>query len=194
MDSGKIGRLIYALRKESHLTQLQLAERMNISDKAVSKWERGLGCPDVSLLTELSKIFGVNLEELLSGKLDIKNITGCNMKKLKFYVCPQCKNLITATAETSISCCGKKLHALQPVRAMEEERLSVEVIENDFFISTEHDMTREHHITFIALLTDDSIMLRRQYPEWNIQVRIPVFAHGALFWHCTKHGLFCQEI
>ena len=65
MNNIKIGNLIYTLRKEKQLTQLQLAERMNISDKNVSKWERGLGCPDISLLPDLSKILEVNLEELL---------------------------------------------------------------------------------------------------------------------------------
>lgn len=64
MNNIKIGNLIYTLRKEKQLTQLQLAERMNISDKTVSKWERGLGCPDISLLPDLSKILEVNLEEL----------------------------------------------------------------------------------------------------------------------------------
>lgn len=86
MNNIKIGNLIYTLRKEKQLTQLQLAERMNISDKTVSKWERGLGCPDISLLPDLSKILEVNLEELLSGKLDINSITGGNMKKTKFYI------------------------------------------------------------------------------------------------------------
>ena len=54
MDCEKIGKLIRSLRRERGLTQLGLAEQMHISDKAVSKWERGLGCPDVSLLPELS--------------------------------------------------------------------------------------------------------------------------------------------
>ena len=97
MNNIKIGNLIYTLRKEKQLTQLQLAERMNISDKTVSKWERGLGCPDISLLPDLSKILEVNLEELLSGKLDINSITGGNMKKTKFYICPQCGNIITSS-------------------------------------------------------------------------------------------------
>ena len=112
MNNIKIGNLIYTLRKEKQLTQLQLAERMNISDKTVSKWERGLGCPDISLLPDLSKILEVNLEELLSGKLDINSITGGNMKKTKFYICPQCGNIITSSEDAAISCCGKKLSLL----------------------------------------------------------------------------------
>lgn len=70
MDHSKIGNLIYRLRKENNMTQLQFAEKLHISDKAVSKWERGLGCPDVSLLSDLSQVFDVDLEKLLSGQLD----------------------------------------------------------------------------------------------------------------------------
>jgi len=194
MDNVKIGSLIYKLRKEKHLTQLQLAEQLNISDKAVSKWERGLGCPEVSLLPTLSKIFDVDLEKLLSGKLDVNEVLGGNMKKIHFYVCPNCGNLITALADTNVSCCGKKLKSLHPQKATENERLHVEKIENDFYITTNHPMEREHYISFVALLTMDTIVLRKQYPEWNLQVRIPIFARGKLLWYCSKHGLFYQEI
>lgn len=194
MNNVKIGQLIYRLRKEKHLTQLQLANQMNISDKTISKWERGLGCPDISLLSDLSKIFDVDLEKLLSGDLNANEKSGGNMKKMKFYVCPTCGNLITSMAEAGISCCGKKLKAIQPQKAEGEEKLSVEMIENDFFIATEHPMTRSHYIAFLALLTGDSIMIRKQYPEWDIQVRIPAFGHGKLLWYCTQHGLFYQEI
>lgn len=165
-----------------------------IGNKTVSKWECGLGCPDISLLAELSRIFGVDLEKLLSGELNANEMSGGNMKHIKFFVCPHCGNLITAMADTSVSCCGKKLQALTPRKASENERLSVEIIENDYFISTQHEMVREHYISFVALLTGGSIMLRRQYPEWELQTRIPVFSHGRLLWYCTQHGLFYQDI
>ena len=63
MDCNKVGKLISDLRKEQKMTQKQLADALNISDKAISKWERGLGCPDVSLWQDLSQIFGVNIEK-----------------------------------------------------------------------------------------------------------------------------------
>ena len=190
----KVGQLIYRLRKEKHLTQLRLANQMNVSDKAISKWERGLGCPDVSSLPDLSKIFNVDLEKLLSGELDTNEVLGGDMKKMTFYICPTCGNMITSMTDTVVSCCGKKLSAIQPQKATEDEKLSVEIIEDDFFITSKHQMTREHYIAFVALLTGDSIMLRKQYPEWGLQVRIPIFAHGKLLWYCTQHGLFYQEV
>ena len=93
-----------------------------------------------------------------------------------------------------VSCCGKKLKMLKPEKAEENSRLSVEVIENEYFISSDHEMTREHYISFIAFLTGDTLILRKQYPEWNLQTRLPFFAHGRLIWYCTRHGLFYQNI
>lgn len=194
MDHTKIGKLIYTLRKEKGLTQLQLAEAMHISDKTVSKWERGLGCPDVSLLCELSKILNVDLSELLRGQLTSNDILGGSMKRIKFYVCPNCGNILTALSDTAISCCGKKLLPLELKKPNAADRLSVKIIENEFFISANHEMTKEHYISFVALITDDTLILRKQYPEWDLQARIPFFAHGQLVWYCTRHGLFCQSI
>ncbi len=190
MDCEKIGRLIYELRKERGFTQLQLANRIHVSDKAVSKWERGMGCPDISLLPALCETLGIDMETLLAGEIDANDMTGGNMKKLKFYVCPQCGNLLTATEEAAVSCCGKKLHALQPQKA--EEKLTVEKIDGEYFITSAHEMTKTHYITFVALLTGDSFIMRRQYPEWDLQARIPQLGHGMLLWHCNQHGLFYQ--
>ena len=194
MDCVKIGKLIRALRKDQGLTQRQLAAAMNISEQAVSKWERGLGFPDVSLLPELSEVLGVSPETVLSGEMDANDLVGGNMKKLKFYVCPTCGNLIIATAEAAVSCCGKKLRPMELQKAGAEEKLKVELIEQDYFITTDHEMTKDHYITFVALLTGDSLMLRKLDPEWNLQTRIPRFGHGMLVWNCSRHGLFWQAL
>ena len=194
MDNEKIGKLIYGLRKERNMTQLQLAEILHISDKTVSKWERGQGCPDISLLVDLSRVLGVDMEKLLSGRLEANEERGGNMKKLNFYVCPECGNVITAMTEAGISCCGKKLQPLEAVKAHDEERLLVENIENDYYISSDHPMLKEHYISFVALLTGDTLTLKKQYPEWDLQVRIPGRPHGKLIWYCTEHGLFYQLV
>lgn len=68
MDQQKIGRLIKELRKEKGLTQAQLAERLNITDRAVSKWETGKSMPDSSIMLELCEILGISVNELLSGE------------------------------------------------------------------------------------------------------------------------------
>ena len=68
MDYEKIGEFIFKLRKEKNLTQKQLAEKLNVTNKAISKWERGLGAPDVSLLRQLSEILEISVNELLLGE------------------------------------------------------------------------------------------------------------------------------
>ena len=90
MDLKKTGKLLYTLRKEKMLTQAEIANRLNISPKTVSKWECGGGFPDVALLGKLSETLGVNAEKLLSGKLESNTEDNGNMKKTKFYVCENC--------------------------------------------------------------------------------------------------------
>lgn len=116
------------------------------------------------------------------------------MKQLKFYVCPACGNVLTAAVAAEVSCCGGQLQPLTPHEAEQAEKLCVQEIENEYFVSTDHEMTREHYISFAALLTEDSIMLRTLYPEWELQVRFPRIRHATLVWYCVQHGLFYQKI
>lgn len=194
MDCKKVGKLIYELRKEKNMTQNQVAELMNISDKTISKWERGLGCPDVSLLLGLSNIFGVSIEGILSGEINLNELSGGNMKNIKFYVCDKCGNLITSTSEAAISCCGKKMEAAVAKKAEEGHKLNVESIENEFFITTEHEMKKEHYITFVAHVKGDRVQIVKQYPEWNMQFRLNQVGRGKLYFYCINHGLFYQIV
>ena len=194
MDNAKIGNLIYQLRKEKNMTQLQLAEKLGISDKAVSKWERGLGSPDLSLMPKLSEILGVDLEKLLTGEMPPKKTVNGNMKRMLFYVCPDCGNMITAMADANISCCGKIMTAIKPQKADELHKLNVEIIETDYYLTTAHPMERGHYITFVALITADGLIMKKLYPQWDMQARIPFRKHGRLVWHCSKDGLFYMDI
>lgn len=191
MDCIKLGKLIYKLRHEKSMTQRQLADKMNISDKTISKWERGLGCPDVSLLSELSELLDVNIEELLKGDLETNDLVGGNMKNSNYYVCPLCGNVTICTGNATVSCCGRKLEALKPQK-VEKQKLDIEQIENEWYITSAHPMTKEHYISFVAFATGDRVQIIKQYPEWDLQVRIPRQGHGMLLWYCVKEGLFYQ--
>ena len=70
MNQDKIGKLILQLRKKQGLTQQQLADKLNVSAKAISKWECGNGFPDITMIGEISKVLNVTADELLSGKLN----------------------------------------------------------------------------------------------------------------------------
>lgn len=194
MDNGKIGELIHRLRRERGLTQLQLAERLGVSDKAVSKWERGLGCPELSLLPDLAEALELDMGKLLSGELAANDRVSGNVNRARFWVCPSCGNVVTGLTDTGVSCCGKRLRPLAARKADEEHSLTVQRIETEYFISSGHPMKKEHHIAFLALVKDDSLLLRKLYPEWEVQTRLPFWGHSRLYFYCTEHGLFWQNV
>jgi DNA-binding XRE family transcriptional regulator len=190
MDQEKIGILLRSLRAQKGLTQQALAEKMGLSGKTVSKWECGQGCPDVSVLPELAGILGISMEDLLSGQLPESERDGGNMKNLKFYVCPVCGNLMTASGSPSLSCCGRVLEPLAHQKPDEEHTLKVEPVEDEWFLTSPHSMTKSHSLMFVALVTAERVTLARQWPEWDFQTRLPRRGHGILYWYCTRHGLF----
>lgn len=194
MDQIKTGALIKQLRTQRGLTQKQLAERISVSDKAVSKWERGNGCPDISLLSALADVFGTDIRALLSGEISKNESEKGNMKKLKFYICKECGNIITATSDAQITCCGSRLTAAEPVKAAEADRLCMEEIDGELYITADHPMTKAHYISFVAYVNDSTAMIFKQYPEWNLQVRMPLCRSGRLVWYCTECGLLYQDV
>lgn len=194
MDQVKIGELIRKLRTELGLTQRQLAEKINVSDKAVSKWECGNGCPDLSLLTALADVLGTDMQLLLSGEIDKNEMEKGNMNKLRFFVCSKCGNIITATGDAAVTCCGSRLTPLIPRMAKENERLNVEDIGGEWYITAEHEMTKEHFISFAAYQSDCSVMIFKQYPEWAMNIYLPMYRSGRLIWYCGRCGLLYQEL
>ena len=193
MDCNKVGKLILGLRRERGMTQKQLADAMNISYKTISKWERGLGCPDVTLLRELSDILCVNIDKILSGDLEPNGADGGNRKKIKFYVCASCGNVLTATVEAEVSCCGRKLARLRPKPADEIHRLSVNEVENDYYITFTHEMTKTHYLNFVAYVTCDRILFVKLYPKQSGEVRSPKLYGGRLYFGCNQHGLWVNR-
>ncbi|MGI6029520.1 MAG: helix-turn-helix domain-containing protein [Candidatus Heteroscillospira sp.] len=190
MDCTKVGKLICALRREQGMTQRALAEKLGLSDRTISKWERGLGCPDVSLLTELASVLGVDTKRLLAGELAENDTDGGNMRRLKFYVCPTCGNIITATGAAELSCCGRTLVPLKAEKPDGEHAISIENMEDEWFITFPHGMEKEHFISFFAYVRFDRVLLVRLYPEQGSELRFPAMRGGRLYWYCSEHGLF----
>jgi transcriptional regulator with XRE-family HTH domain/desulfoferrodoxin (superoxide reductase-like protein) len=190
MDCSKVGKLILSLRKEKNMTQKELADAMNLSDRTVSKWERGVGCPDVTLLSGLSNILGVNIERILAGDLDPNDNDGGNVNKVKFYVCPTCGNILFSTSEADTSCCGRKLTALTAKSELDGHVITIEEIEDDYFITIDHEMVRAHYISFVAFIGYDRVLIVKLYPEQNAELRFPKMHGKKLFAYCNNHGLF----
>ena len=189
MDQEKVGGIIKTLRKDRGMTQLELALCLNVTDRAVSKWERGLGCPDISLLTRLSEIFSVDIGSIIDGDMEENDKRSGNMKKTKFYVCPICGNIITASENTNVSCCGRKLEGLEEKKNVDEEIKIERVDGTELYISSSHPMTKDDDISFFSYVTSDSLLLKKLYPEWGVDIRFPWLGHGKIMWYSEKEGL-----
>ena len=189
MDQEKVGGIIKTLRKDKGMTQLELALCLNVTDRAVSKWERGLGCPDISLLTRLSEIFSVDIGSIIDGDMDENEKRSGNMKKTKFYVCPICGNIITASENTNVSCCGRKLEGLEEKKNLDEEMKIERVDGTELYISSSHPMTKDDYISFFSYVTSDSLLLKKLYPEWGVDIRFPWLGHGKIMCYSEKDGL-----
>ena len=185
---------IKTLREQKGMTQAELAEMIGVTDKAVSKWETAKGLPDISLLEPLAAALGASLPELINGSRIINKNRCGNMLRTKFYVCPVCGNVIHSTGETVACCCGITLPALEAEEADEEHALTVENVEDEYFVSVRHEMTKEHYISFIAWVTGDRLQLVRLYPEGNAEARLQRRGRGELYFYCNRHGLFKQRI
>lgn len=190
MNLSKTGRLIAELRQEKGLTQKDVAEKLGICAKTVSKWETGHGFPDVSLIAELSKIFQIDVSKLLEGEMPkIKPEIG-NVKRTKFYVCEMCGNILTSVGNAEIVCCGRKLSPLSPQAPNEPHKLCVEKIEDEYYITFSHPMTKEHYISFVSYVRFDRVLTVKLYPEQDSELRIPQMRGGKLYYYCNAHGLF----
>ena len=189
MDQEKVGRIIKTLRKDRGMTQLELALCLNVTDRAVSKWERGLGCPDISLLTRLSEIFSVDIGSIIDGDMEENDKRSGNMEKTKFYVCPICGNIITASENTNVSCCGRKLEGLEEKKNVDEEIKIERVDGTELYISSSHPMTKDDYTSFFSYVTSDSLLLKKLYPEWSVEIRFPWLGHGKIMWYSEKEGL-----
>ncbi len=192
MNQTQTGALIRALRLGEGMTQAALAQALGVSDKAVSKWENGRGAPDVSLLPQLSQVLGVDPGDLIRGTLPENPAARGNMKHIRFYRCPQCGNLLWSTDGARLSCCGKRLTPLPAREPDEEHTLSIQSSDGEWYITGTHPMEREHSLVLLALVTGDSVILRRLYPQWGLECRLPGLRGGKLYALCARDGLFVQ--
>ena len=88
------GAMIKQLREEKNITQQQLAQKIDVSSKTVSKWETGRGYPDISLIKPLADSLGVSVIELFAGQNVTNKNRSFNMPRMKFYICPVCIHIM----------------------------------------------------------------------------------------------------
>lgn len=194
MDTYITGAAIKRMRETKGITQAELADQIGVSSKAVSKWETAKGLPDISLIEPLSRALGVSIIELMSGATVINKNASSNMLRSKFYVCPVCGNVICTTGDTVISCCGITLPSLEAEETDPAHTITIETVEDEHFISVNHEMTKNHFISFVAYVTSDRVQFVKFYPEGNAETRLSLRGSGNLYICCNKHGLMKQRI
>lgn len=194
MNNYITGVTIKFLREAKNMTQQQLSEKIGVSSKAVSKWETAKGLPDITLIEPLSMALGVSVMELMSGKTIVNKNTSANILRSKFYVCPVCGNVIYTTGETVVSCCGISLPPLEAEEIDSEHTINVERVEDEHFVTVNHEMTKKHFISFVAYITSDRIYFVKLYPEGNAETRFQLRGRGYIYIYCNKHGLMRMKI
>lgn len=194
MNQYVTGTIIKRLREEKGLTQNELAQKLCVSEKTVSRWETGRGYPDITLIEPIADTLGISVAELFSGN-SVKNANvSSNMLRTKFYVCPVCGNILHSTGEAVISCHGITLPPLEAETADEKHKLSVEMVEDEYYVEISHDMTKTHYISFVAALSDNAVQLVKLYPEGNAEARFKKNRTKWLYYYCNKDGLFKIKI
>lgn len=190
MNRYVTGAVIRKLRENKKMTQEELAEKIFVSGKAVSKWETGQGFPDISLLEPLAGALDISVIELLSGE-DIRNRNRvADMGRVQFYVCPVCGNVIQTIGEAVVSCCGVTLPPSEPEPADDEHLIRAEIVEDEYYVTLDHPMTRDHYISFLAAVSDQGVQFVKLYPEGNAGARFKIDRVSRLYAYCNRHGLF----
>ena len=194
MDRYVTGDVIRRLRESKKMTQDELAEKLYVSSKAVSKWETGNGYPDISLLEPLAKALDISVIELLSGE-DVCNANrSSNMLKGQFYVCPVCGNVIHSIGEALVSCCGITLPPVKPEETDEDHAIRVENVEDEYYVTVDHPMEKDHYISFLAAVSDQGVQFIKLYPEGSAEARFKRNRVRAIYAYCNRHGLFMLRL
>lgn len=142
MNPYVTGTVIKGLRERKGLTQAQLAARLQVSDKAVSKWETAKGYPDITLIEPLAQALDISVMELLSGDCVTNANRAGNLLRAKWYVCPICGNIIHSTGAAVLSCCGLTLPPLEPEAPDEDHAITLEPVEDEVYVTLNHPMTK----------------------------------------------------
>ena len=194
MNQYVTGAVIKELREKNHMTQAALAEKLCVSDKTISKWETAKGYPDISLLEPIARVFGVSITELISGNAVQNGNVSANMLRSKFYVCPVCGNILHSMGEAVIHCHGVLLTPCQAEETDENHKIFMEKVEDEYYVRIEHDMTKEHYISFIASVSSDRIQMVKLYPEGNAEARFQINGVKQILFYCNRDGLFFLNV
>lgn len=190
MDKYLTGTTIKNLRESRGMTQAQLAELLAVTDKAVSKWETGVGYPDITLLEPIAAALRVSVAELLNGSAVENTNVSANMLRSHFYVCPICGNTIHAMGESHISCHGIPLPPLTHEPADKTHAIHASCEADELYVVSDHAMSKPHHVVFLAAVSPDTVQIKRLYPEGPAEAHFRRSGVRDLYLYCNRDGLY----
>lgn len=194
MNSYVTGTIIKEFRERENITQAQLADKLMVSSKTISKWENGRGLPDISLLDPLAKALNVSLIELMAGYTVKNNNYAANMKKGVWYVCPVCGNVIHAMGDSVVSCCGITLPKIEVEEPDDKHVIKVERIDDEYYVSMDHPMDKSHYICFFTYSSENKLQVVKLFPESEAACSFKIVGHGRIYAYCNHHGMFVKEV
>lgn len=194
MNQYVTGAVIKRLREEKNMTQQQLADKLSVSAKTISKWETAKGYPDITLLESIANALSVSVTELISGNTIVNSNVSANMLRSHFYVCPVCGNIVHSMGETVIQCHGLQLQQEEAEETDEHHKIFVEQVEDEYYVQIEHDMTKQHYISFIAAVSADRIQMVKLYPQGNAEARFKMNGVKKIYLYCNRSGLFYLDV
>ncbi len=190
MNQYVTGAIIKQLREGKGMTQAQLAARLQVSDKAVSRWETAKGYPDITLIEPLAQALDISVMELLSGDWVTNANRAGNLLRSKWYVCPICGNILHSTGAAVVSCCGLTLPPLEAELPDGDHAITVEPVEDEYYVTVDHPMEKGHFLFFLAGVSDEGVQLVKLYPEGNGAARLKLRRMKWVYAYCNRHGLF----
>ena len=194
MNQYVTGSVIKKLREKNNMTQSQLAEKISVSAKTISKWETAKGYPDITLLESIADALSVSITELISGNTVTNSNVSANMLRSHFYVCPVCGNIIHSMGETVIQCHGIQLKPQQAEETDEDHKIFIEQIEDEYYVQMEHDMSKQHYISFIAAVSMDRLQMVKLYPQGSAEARFKMNGVKKIYFYCNRSGLFSLDL
>ena len=146
------------------------------------------------MLEPIAKVFGISVTELISGNAVSNVNVSANMLRSLFYVCPICGNIFHSMGEAVVQCHGIVLTPCHAEETDERHVIFIERVEDEYYVCIDHEMTKQHYISFIAALSSDKLQMIKLYPEGNAEVRFKINGVKRILFYCNQDGLFSINI
>ena len=130
----------------------------------------------------------------MRGEPVVNRNVSANVRRGALYVCPVWGNVLHSLGAAVVSCCGVALPPLEAEEPDAAHEITIEPVEDEFYVALRHPMTREHHDSFLTFASDGRLELVKLYPEGEAAARFSLRGGGWLYAYCNRHGLVRKRV